>query len=126
MPAPAPTLAERLQGDRERRQWRLRDAAQEIGVTPETVRAWTAGESIPERWRSAALAAFLDTSEAEILRAMDEQDRQNRAARDLETQVALMRREVADQNERIDRLADLLDEIAGLVRGLPLRGDNGG
>jgi transcriptional regulator with XRE-family HTH domain len=119
MPAPTSTLAERLQGDRDRRRWRLREAAQEIGVTTETIRAWTAGESIPERSRAAELAAFLNTSEAEILRAMDEQDRQKRAGRDVETQVALLRREVADQNERIDRLAALLEEIRRELSGLP-------
>src|SRR6266487_2336813 len=111
-PMPAPTLAERLQGDRQRRPWKnLRQAADYFKVSTEKIRAWTAVETIPERWRAPELASFINASEQEILHAMDEQDRQRRAARDLQAQIDIMRHEAREMNDRIDQLVERLDEI---------------
>lgn len=118
------TITAWLRGDKQRRRWTYREAMGHFDVSDEQLRRWVTGANIPERWRAAQLADFLDTTEPEILAAMDEAERERRDHRELQDQVDAMRQTQRTYNERIGRLEEQLQAILDVLRGRTGDGDS--
>lgn len=105
------TIQRMLQDDKTRRGWSYDKAGKALDTTAQTVQRWTKEGVVPDRERTSDLARFLDRTEQEIRAAVEESEREQRSARDLQEQVDAMRIAQRATNERIDELMKVFREI---------------